>query len=177
MDEEIVGTVDIQETTDDDRNDRRTKVIWSAGFFDGEGTVGMVPLKSGSRSLRIAVGQLVMAPLRILQNLYGGSIVPDSSMDKPFWRWTITADKAMAALVEMEPWLTVKGEQARIGIEFQEGKAGRPRFYQDSKHRQREYMRKRRKGEKASLDERPTMLISERDRWKDFMVRIQKARP
>jgi len=179
-DEEIVGSAGIDEAAEIGGNDRSTRVTWAAGFFDGEGTVGMIALKSGSRSLRIGVGQLVRRPLETLSALWGGSIVLDTSEDKPFWRWTITADRAMGALREMLPHLQVKAEQAEIGIEFQAGKAGRPRLYQDSKKRQRDYMRLRRAGKpwpNAGGLVRPTVEPAERDRWKPFMVRIQQARP
>jgi hypothetical protein len=181
----MVGSARIEEGADVGRNDRQARVIWAAGFFDGEGSVGMSNLaKSGNRSLLLSVGQLVREPLDVLVDLYGGSIHLDTGQDKPIYRWRVGADKAANAIEEMLPYLRVKGEQAVIGIEFQRGKASRPRWYASDDER-RAAARERTRDSRARANgedipihrARPVLHESEKNRWVEYMARIQKARP
>jgi hypothetical protein len=181
----MVGSARIEEGADVGRNDRQARVIWAAGFFDGEGSVGMGSrAKSGNRSLQISVGQLVREPLDVLVELYGGTVRLDTSQDKPIYRWRIEATRAADALDEMLPYFRVKGEQAAIGIEFQRGKAPRPRWYANDDER-RAAARERTRGYRARASgedvpirrARPTLHESEKSRWVEYMARIQKARP
>src|SRR3990167_2063795 len=73
--EGIVRPPRIDEDGDAGGNDRRTEVIWAAGFFDGEGTVSLAHNKKRrSGQLRISVTQVDPVPLRIFLRLFSGYI-------------------------------------------------------------------------------------------------------
>jgi len=91
---------------------KREWMIWSAGFFDGEGTIYI----SKQTQLIVSVGQRILEPLEVLQRLYGGSLRLTST-DQHLW--FISSGKASNALQQMLPWLTVKRSQATLAIEFQ----------------------------------------------------------
>ena len=125
--EDMFRAARIDEGADSGRNDRELRVAWAAGFFDGEGTVGLERQTSGNSYLRIAVGQLVREPLDILSKMWGGSVRGYIENDKPIYKWTATTRMAEQALREMLPYLVVKAEQARIALEFHYGKAPKMR--------------------------------------------------
>lgn len=129
--EEIVRSARINEGADADRNDRQAKVIWAAGFVDGEGCISISSNYGGRRSrslaLRLCVAQVDRRPVDILAALFTGSIL--SHIPKPprrkYYQWAITSRKALSALIELEPFLINKREQAQLAIEFQNMKLGR----------------------------------------------------
>jgi hypothetical protein len=179
--QEIVGTARIQEGADDGGNDRQVRVIWAAGFFDGEGAISLPKNKNGTRYLRIGIGQLHLPSLQIIQELFGGTINPEQfDNGKTFWRWQANNHVGADALRTMLPWLIVKGEQAEFAVEFWDGKPARARIYQDKRHAVREGMRRFRKGEKADPDIFRAAQEARRDteskRGDDFMRQIVQAR-
>lgn len=109
----------------------RTRLIcWAAGFFDGEGSVMIARERQKRNSggaiyyfrLIIGASNTDVEPLNRLVALFGGFIIDGGvrrSGQKPTFLWRLASDKAADALVEMLPYLTVKKEQARVGIEFQ----------------------------------------------------------
>lgn len=150
-DEDIVRAARIDEGADPGRNDWETRVIWSAGFFDGEGYVGLgTSAASGNWSVRMSVGQLVREPLDILQGLFGGSICRDRHGPKPMYKWACMSNIAARSLREMLPYLTVKRQQAQIALEFHDGKQGRQWRY---------------------------VPESEKTRGADYMMRLRAVRP
>lgn len=159
-------------------NDRRTRVIYAAGFFDGEGWVSISTRgKRGQPALRIGAGQLVKAPLELLASLWGGAIVQDK---KGMYRWHITSARADGALSELIPFLIVKREQAEIGREYYSQRAPRPTRWADAKERGRELQRQYRlrlKGIAVEKLPRPTIDESVYVRALEFKARIEAARP
>lgn len=52
--DEIVRSARIDEGADDGRNDRRTRLVWAAGFIDGEGSIGVNSNRAGRASKSLA---------------------------------------------------------------------------------------------------------------------------
>ena len=98
-------------------------VAWAAGFFDGEGCVAAYCYlqKEGylQYDLTIQVGQVELAPLRRLEEMWGGHINVQNEA-RAGWRrtycWKLYGRKAASALTEMIPYLTVKKEQAELFV-------------------------------------------------------------
>jgi hypothetical protein len=103
--------------------DRRERVIWAAGFFDGEGSVAIKFHRTrGQYCIRINAVQVTEPPLLILQSLFGGKIRVDGRQSGGNWRsryvWNCETQKALRALREMRPWLVVKAPHADLAEEF-----------------------------------------------------------
>jgi hypothetical protein len=116
---------------DDDKDATITKSdvldAWAAGFFDGEGHIQVNAHVNKTGELRLIVGQVVKEPLDLLQKLYGGNIhyqVTKSDRWANIWRWQLQSRKAVEALRRMLPYMTVKNEQAKLAIQFQETMGG-----------------------------------------------------
>lgn len=103
---------------------RDVDYAWAAGFFDGEGCVIIYNKYSGkTRSpvygLRITVAQNMKQPLEKLLAMFGG-FMSKQPWTKGCWFWHCSTNKAREALKKMLPYLQVKEEEARVGIEFQD---------------------------------------------------------
>lgn len=175
--QEIVRTARISEGADADRNDRQTRVIYAAGFFDGEGSISIV-IGRGNQigSLFISVGQIDERPLHLLKNLWGGSINLDN---KRVSRWRLNHQKARDALAEMLPYLIVKREQAEVAIEFLDGRPDKPKRHADAKSRGREATaryRARRRGESIVTPPRPRWTPEQIGRTKRYQRLLRAAR-
>lgn len=101
------------------------KLIWAAGFIDGEGYVGAtncthgVSAKRNSYTAVINVGQVSRVPLDILQEILGGSVGPLRDRFGFHYQWRVYGDKAAAAAARLLPYLVVKRRQAELLLEFQ----------------------------------------------------------
>lgn len=100
-----------------------TELAWAAGFFDGEGTVGLAEWtlrgKGAMRQtcyLRVQVRQKALIPLLRLNAIWKGNI----SKRSPINNYILYGRNASFALSQMLPYLCVKKEQAQLGIEFQQ---------------------------------------------------------
>src|SRR4051812_46174239 len=102
-------------------------VAYLAGFFDGEGSIRIGKSYRARKEgevyyyLLVTVNQLDAAPLYLLQNLFNGTVTQKKSYNnhRPAFSWEIAATGAKYCLETMLPYLTVKKEQAKVGIEFQ----------------------------------------------------------
>lgn len=114
---------------------RHEMLIWAAGFFDGEGCIGVSRSKRGKPcvyyAIQITAFQNVRAPLEILHQLFGGTIRYSTTHSTGGWVWQLSGRGLKIALQEMLPFLVVKREQAQIGIAFQGRKALRGGKYTD----------------------------------------------
>lgn len=106
-----------------------------AGFFDGEGSIGIYT--TGKKSLHLRV-QLVQgyAGYNILHELksrFGGNLSKAKSIsgnDK--FNWQLNSQPAMQFLIWLEPKLQLKKDQARIGIIWEQT---RPKMSRDVRGR------------------------------------------
>ena len=100
---------------------QRDQRAWAAGFFDGEGCVGVYH-NQGRYVLSVSVSQGRREPLEILLAMFGGSIQrdyrPGGYNGKGTYSWRISGNKAAKALKAMLPFLVVKLAQAEVALEF-----------------------------------------------------------
>ena len=131
-DEEIVRSA--WQHADSGGNDRRLDLAWAAGFFDGEGYIGINPARRSRNNTRsytlvTTVGQVGPEPIHKLQSILGGRVYryekrPDNRGAVSVWQ--ASSGSAAMALSMMLPFLVVKSEQAALALEFQRTKGSRP---------------------------------------------------
>lgn len=108
---------------------QQEKIIYLAGFFDGEGCVrvmrnrGVVKYNaSPSHRLCLIVNQRAdhSEPLVMLKEVFGGWLGRGSSRKgcRPIACWQLLGKPAAAALELMLPYLTVKLAPAKAGLAF-----------------------------------------------------------
>ncbi len=157
-------------------NDRGTRVVYAAGFFDGEGWVSIASQRY-QPVLMVGAGQKVDAPLRLLSDLWGGAICWGKD---GMYRWRISGDRAAGALREMLEYLTVKQKQAEVGLRFHGQRAPRPRVWADKaesgRQQQRRY-RARQRGEDVSTSPHPRFSPEVYERAQQFRQELLAARP
>ena len=84
-----------------------------AGFFDGEGSLGIYPNNVGGYGLRVSVGQKLLTQLERLQSVYGGGISKkDCSV------WTVCGLNAYNFVTDIYPWVQEKRDQVELAIEY-----------------------------------------------------------
>jgi len=100
-----------------------------AGFFDGEGSMGIAKHKSRSskrgfcHELIIQVSSSNEDILKLFKLHFGGTICQfRAPKNLPMWRWSISSKKALNFLLLITSYLRVKEPQARLAIEFQRAK-------------------------------------------------------
>jgi hypothetical protein len=144
----------------------RDKIIWAAGFVDGEGciSVNRQKMKRASKkgikfrdafTLGFAVTQKVKEPLEILHNMFGGHLFPYKLRGVTYWRWQHWSNGAKLAIEKLLPYLVVKRRIAELGVRFQEemtswnqefGRRGYPDWVDESReafYQQAKVMNKR----------------------------------
>jgi hypothetical protein len=102
---------------------------WLAGFFDGEGSIGVYSIGK-DRTKRISyyvlrvslaqsgeVGKLLCGRL---QTLFGGTTYKNkSSNTKEQWKWNVSSKKALDFLKVVEPHLLIKKRESELAQKFQ----------------------------------------------------------
>jgi hypothetical protein len=91
-----------------------------AGFFDGEGYIG-VTNKTGSMALVLNVCGLHRASIARFQEAFGGQMwlsVRANQNARPQWVWRCYGKEAQAALTIMRPYLIGKLPQADVALQF-----------------------------------------------------------
>jgi len=105
------------------------EVAWAAGFLDGEGYIGLVPVSKKFKDnlprymLTVTVTNAHLPALTRFQGIVGvGTIHPAKKQFNqparylPQWMWLAAARDAEQGLRLLLPFLVVKKEQAEIGI-------------------------------------------------------------
>lgn len=101
---------------------------YAAGFFDGEGfvTIAFMSTKARTRgvsyTMRVGVGQNDPAPLLWLRDRWGGSVrvlKRKTDAGNPPYKWDCCSRMAAAFLRDLQPYLQVKRERAKIALDFQ----------------------------------------------------------
>lgn len=95
-----------------------------AGFFDGEGSVGLYKLQ-GKNGVGIVLSTEIVntyeGVLKPLPELFGGIITKKESKN-PLWqdayRWRLSSDKAITFLEWIHPYTVVKHKQISTVFEF-----------------------------------------------------------
>jgi hypothetical protein len=102
-------------------------LAYLAGFFDGEGTVGIYKesynTNSGKKTcfcLQVKCYNTNIEILNLFKHLFGGTVSKNSYGTKICYQWGIAANDALKFLKTIEKYLIIKKNQALLGIEFQE---------------------------------------------------------
>jgi len=103
-------------------------LIWSAGFFDGEGCINISKqsrkygrnrdLTSINYGLNVSVCQKDPRPLEILHDMFGGHFYSYDVKGNTYWRWHIWSHMAVRMLNAVQPYLILKQDRADIGMDF-----------------------------------------------------------
>ena len=107
---------------------RKTDIAYWAGFFDGEGCIG---LDSNVRSivLSVSIGQANPWLIQHLRFTFGGSVrrrpIGSCGNKRPFWVWRAHANQALSFLEIVYPFLKLKKQEAEIAINFQRNRRGK----------------------------------------------------
>lgn len=96
-----------------------------AGFFDGEGCIGIYTAGTVWYQLRVQLTQnktpCSLMILEQLQTRFGGAVSRQiTATERIKLNWQVNNDPAAAFLRTILSFLVLKAEQARIGIEWQE---------------------------------------------------------
>ncbi len=99
---------------------RREWTLFCAGFVDGEGCISVIRCKPARFYLAISVGQIDPSPLYVLQAMFGGCVkkAHRPADRRQVHQWTATCRQALSALEELEPFLIVKRDEAKLAIQF-----------------------------------------------------------
>lgn len=132
IDEEIVRSAG--QPADLGGNDRGTSLAWAAGFFDGEGYIGIVPARRSrknprghSYTLTLSIGQVGRYPLDVFHSIVGHNGTVHVYEKKQANRssialWRAASQTALSVLELLLPHLVWKKDQALVGIAFQKDK-------------------------------------------------------
>lgn len=94
-------------------------VAWAAGFFDGEGCVGIARRVRGNfieHLVGVQIGQNTRAALDAICARFGGSICK-SRTPSGCYRWRAHGGTAERFLRAIRPYLFVKGDEADCALE------------------------------------------------------------
>ena len=106
---------------------RKEERIYFAGFFDGEGYVGIQrcsskTAKKGYRNiLVVSLTNTNPKPVNLACKIYGGRIdqYTPKKGKKLAYQWRIWSKKAAVFLLDVLPYTLVKKEQVEIALSFQ----------------------------------------------------------
>ncbi len=107
----------------------RTEAVYLAGFFDGEGSIGVyrqngkTPTAPKRVRLCVNVGGTNEESIRRFQRRYGGYVYARKRAAAhprwhDAWSWVVWDAPARAVLVDLLPFLAVKREQALLAIQM-----------------------------------------------------------
>lgn len=96
-------------------------IAYLSGFFDGEGTICICKRANrSSYSLRIAVGQMELAPLELLQAIFGGNIHQLRRNGKrDMLQWNLMKRGLQERFLRMAiPFLRSKAAEAMVAFQY-----------------------------------------------------------
>lgn len=104
---------------------RTEKLIYMAGFFDGEGCVHLSRGRQGKGggNLSVIIVQKQMLPLDLAMELWPqgrARITHRQGKDRGYYQFQLNGKAAADALVEMFPYLRGKRDQAKLAIDYQD---------------------------------------------------------
>ena len=86
----------------------RISAEYAAGFFDGEGWVG-IEHRAGWWRVSVSIGQLDPRPLQMMKDRWGGAIAQrDRGESATFHVWRISTKQAQGFLEDITPFVIVK---------------------------------------------------------------------
>ncbi|MBO9553478.1 hypothetical protein [Cellulomonas sp.] len=113
------------------------EAAYIAGFFDGEGSLGIYSNGTTGRCLRAQITQAeskeARETLERWRARWGGSLCTlNRSLRRHAMIWQVSGDNAADFLREIRPWLRLKADQADIAIAWQ---SARPATRRDERGR------------------------------------------
>jgi len=120
--EQIYGYTANQLLEEIQRLNKEMSYSYVAGFFDGEGTVGLYKAK-GYMRLMIYLGNTNFEVLIKMKNLFGGYIYSRNKIEnrKKVWDWNIRdRDDIKNFLEKIYPYTTVKRQQIKYALRYLE---------------------------------------------------------
>ena len=98
-------------------------VAWAAGFFDGEGSIQVLPVTQRPRAHRLKISAVSTTPEPIfrLARVFGGFVggpYKNKGKRRDYLTWSLDDRSAKEALRLMLPHLTVKRSQADAVLAF-----------------------------------------------------------
>jgi hypothetical protein len=102
-------------------------LAYAAGFFDGEGCIGIWRMGNSSFTLVLNVTGTNQAAIMWWKMKFGGRIVRVCNSHEDVrradsWKWFCESKKAKEMLEALLPYLKLKKSEAEIGLEFQQHK-------------------------------------------------------
>lgn len=119
-----------------DRIEPERWLAWAAGFFDGEGCIGVQKARDGRRPnsrmnylLNIQIGQNDRRPLDEFAHRFGGQawVRPATGRQRESFYWRATSKVAASVLRALVPYLLVKRQTAEMGLRFYDERPSLPR--------------------------------------------------
>jgi hypothetical protein len=108
--------------------DERDRLIYLAGFFDGEGCVniGRQKHKNPHKTtreywrymLQTIVANKVESSCRLFYDTFGGHIYSYQAHGATYWRWSAWGPGASVVLEKLLPYLSIKRPVAEVGLRF-----------------------------------------------------------
>jgi hypothetical protein len=107
------------------------EIAYTAGLFDGEGSISLVRQKNNrSHSPQVAVASTDYEVLHWLRNRFGGSIVtkqPRKSSHSISYDWRLTDRRALHFLRLIRPYLVIERKIRRVDLLLNDYPAYTPR--------------------------------------------------
>jgi|SRR6185436_6865607 len=102
----------------------KSDLIYMAGFVDADGSIGICSNNAGTSCvLRLSVTNRNYNVVKMFATAFGTGNMrkrnPNHKKWQPVYEWTIAANKALKAVVLLQPYLRIKKKQAALGIELQ----------------------------------------------------------
>ena len=111
------------------RQPTEVEIAWLAGFFDGEGCIGIYP-KSKGYSYIVTISNTDPRPLAKFREIFGGNIHLNNNRhlaghenDRPCYHYALYARGAQLFLELALPYFVIKKEQAEIFLEARRNKS------------------------------------------------------
>lgn len=99
---------------------KESDLAYLAGIIDGEGSI--IIGNSGYYCLLVVISNTHLGMMEHISNLFGGHVYKcktHSIGKKPIYRLHWSGTSAYNILMLVQPYLIIKSEQAKLGIDFQ----------------------------------------------------------
>lgn len=110
-----------------EKRNRDVLLAYIVGFFDGEGTVGIIRQKTGKHQssrrefkhvVNVSVTQVELEPLLIFKSLFGGHINKFYEKHTLVFRWRASSNIANDFLLEIKKYSITKKEEIEKALTF-----------------------------------------------------------
>lgn len=104
-------------TSDDAEQRDELSLAYASGYFDGEGSVGILSGRAGKGfQLRVEIRSCDLDSLRLFKDLFGGALSSQKwgRLPYPVFRWAVNNQDAIKALRMMAPFLRAKAKEADL---------------------------------------------------------------